>query len=695
VRRRSTICIVLFLLCLPALSFAATQPVEQVPLERLLAMNLEQLIEVNVSLATKRQIPVRKAPAIATVITAAEIRNMGARDLTDVLALVPGFSRSITEFGSSMFEVRGTTTQLSEKILLMVDGHPLNRNFVGSGLYYVGNDLPVDNIRQIEVIRGPGSALYGANAFLATVNVITRDAGQINGVEINAAGGSFDTRKANLSGGRVFANGLELSGSLDYYKTNGEDQLIEKDAISATPWSTTPGNADYVTERSDMFVKAAWGGFTFRGQYTAKRAHGLYIGMAYALTDDSAELAKNYWGELTYNRKMTDKLASMVKLYYDRYEQEAIIEVEPEGVFGLFPEGMIGSPFLKDKTHGAELQLDYDLSAANHLIFGAAHERMNQFDVRAYNNFDPRVFPPVPIDLGPVQDISAWANWQQEGAAREIQAFYLQDEWKIKDNLNLTAGVRYDHYSEFGATTNPRAALVWGFLQNVDLKLLYGRAFRAPNFVELYNKNNPVNIGNPAVKPEIIETYEAGLGMRLARSFTLDVNYFYNKIDDLIAWDASTSPAVHVNAGRQKVEGVELALAGRYTVDNYWKLAYIYQDPREEITGARLPNVPYQRAAFSVNYGLTRDLILHTDILWTGKRPREAADPRPEMPAYATVDLAMIHRNFVKNMEISLSAHNLLNKKYRDPDRSGAAQLIPNDFPRDGMVAMLGVRYKF
>ncbi|MCE1227178.1 MAG: Plug domain-containing protein, partial [Geobacteraceae bacterium] len=104
--------------------------------------------------ATKRPTSLRKAPAIATIITADEIRNMGARNLLDVLKMVPGFGVSINEFGTLMIEVRGIRTGTSEKILVMIDGHSLNRNTNGSVLVYnVASKLPVENIRQVEVVR--------------------------------------------------------------------------------------------------------------------------------------------------------------------------------------------------------------------------------------------------------------------------------------------------------------------------------------------------------------------------------------------------------------------------------------------------------------------------------------------------------------------------------------------------------------
>ena len=163
----------------------------------------------------------------------------------------------------------------------------------------------------------------------------------------------------------------------------------------------------------------------------------------------------------------------------------------------------------------------------------------------------------------------------------------------------------------------------------------------------------------------------------------------------MIVWDTSTSPARYVNAGSSEVEGVELILSGSYSFENYWKLSYTYQDPRDGDTGARLPDVPKHRATAAINYGLNRYVILHTDILWTGKRSRPAGDTRDDVDSYTTIDLAMTVKNFYKTLEIQGVIHNLLDEKYIDPDTSGAFQLVPNDFPRGGISATVNVSYKF
>jgi outer membrane cobalamin receptor len=692
----------LFFLFPPCLT-AADDPPEEASIERLMSMSLEELINVEITVATRSPKLVRKAPAIASVITAKEIHNMGARNLLDVLKMIPGFGVSLNEWGAAMIEVRGVRTLLSEKILVMIDGHSLNRNFTGTAFHGEFEDLPVENIKQIEVIRGPGSALYGANAFVAVLNIITRDAHEINGLEVKTSLGSFATRKIDLTGGKVFQNGLALSASLDYYETDGPALLVEQDSTFGTPWAVSPGYTDMRHDRADLLVKASWKDFSYQGHFMNKNLDGLYIGFGYALTDDNTFEYNYYTNELSYRRELTERLLTNIKLFYDHFDQGGgIIEIQPEGfLVGVippgFPDGMYGGPYVKNDMYGGEIQLDYDLNDTNHVIAGALYEKLIQYDVRRISNYaPPTATVPVPVPIpGGVQDTSSTVdiNWNRD-ADREIWAVYVQDELTIRENVNLTVGARYDHYSDFGSTINPRAGLVWGFMKNGELKLLYGQAFRAPDFGELYTENNVSSMGNPNLGPEKIKTYEAALGLTPTNSLSVDISYFYNKVEDLIR-TTPTVPAYFINQGTAEINGIELVVNGRYTPDNYWSLSYTYQDPRDGETKARLPDVPYHRAAGSINYGLTRYLTIHADLLWTGERPRPAGDTRAKVDAYTTVDLALTLKNFYKTMEIQGVIHNLFDQDYVDPDRSGALQLVPNDFPRSGISGTVNVSYKF
>ncbi|MEW6599341.1 MAG: TonB-dependent receptor [Nitrospirota bacterium] len=657
--------------------------------------------EEELVIATRHETPVRKAPAIATVITDKEIRDMGARNLVDVLKMVPGLGVSISEQGFHMLEARGIKTLLSEKVLMMIDGHSLNRNFVGSAFRHF-DDLPVDNIKRIEIVRGPGSALYGANAFVAVINIITKSADEIDGLRLTAERGSFDTERYNLLGGASIKDNFRLMGSVDYYRTDGAKLRIEEDSTYGTPWAVSPGDTDLSKEKKDVFLKASYGGVTYRGHYMTRRG-GFYIGLASALTDDQDYEIEYYWNELNYDLSVAKGLSANFKVFLDHFEQRGTIELMPEGFLvgvipGGFPDGLIGGPNLKNDTWGCEVQLDYHLPDNHHFIVGALYEKMRQHHVRRISNYAPATLTvPVPTPLtGGVQDTSSTVgiNWNRD-AKREIWAAFVQDEWEIVDDLSLTAGVRHDHYSEFGGTTNPRIGIVWEIMEDADLKLLYGKAFRAPDFAELYTENNIHSMGSEDLDPETIQTYEAGFSFSPGPSLYIDLNYFYNEIENRIDLDESATPYLFTNGGGAEVEGIEFVLRAQYTSSDYWKLSYTYQHPEDSVTGSRLSDVPLNRASGSINYGVSKYLNVHTDVLWTGERSRPDGDTRGPVASYTTVDLALTLKNFYETLEIQGTVYNLLDEDYEDPDTSGASQLIPGDYPREGISWMINASYKF
>ncbi|MBT6050588.1 MAG: TonB-dependent receptor plug domain-containing protein, partial [Candidatus Scalindua sp.] len=183
--------IVFSLLCLlhSNLTHSSVQA-EETGLEDMFAIFTEEEIVVS---ALKRPRTVLKSPAIMSVITAKQIKQMGFRTLIDVLRMVPGFYISMDETGEREIAVRGILDDASQKIKVLIDGHSINDVWRGGAMWNF-DDLPVENIRKIEIIRGPGSALYGQNAFLAVIDIITKDTEDIDGFQVTTSGGSFSTQ---------------------------------------------------------------------------------------------------------------------------------------------------------------------------------------------------------------------------------------------------------------------------------------------------------------------------------------------------------------------------------------------------------------------------------------------------------------------------------------------------------------------
>jgi len=182
-----------------------------------------------VTIATRRETPISKAPSIVTVITAEEIKNLGYRTFAEILRIVPGFEiLKFADFGIVGPSVRGLATSSdSNRIRLMIDGHFVNNPFRG-GAFTTFDDFPVENIKRIEIIRGPGSAVYGENAFLGVINIITKDAKDIDGVRVSSGYGSFDTYDENILFGKTYGE-FGISGMARYRQTSGFDGTVERD----------------------------------------------------------------------------------------------------------------------------------------------------------------------------------------------------------------------------------------------------------------------------------------------------------------------------------------------------------------------------------------------------------------------------------------------------------------------------------
>ncbi|MBI5749624.1 MAG: TonB-dependent receptor [Nitrospinae bacterium] len=645
--------------------------------------------------ATRHAQSVSKAPAIATVITAEQIRNIGARNLLDVLKIVPGIGVYQEFVGLKTVEVRGIKTQNAEKVLIMIDGHRLNDPFY-AGAMQIHDDLFVENIKRVEIIRGPGSALYGANAFVAVINVITKEVDDINGIQATAGGGSFNTQHYNILFGKVgqgFSPALKVAGSFDFYKTDGPRLLVEEDAQTAndkkqgTQVSMAPGKTDDWREKYDFNLNISYGDFNFKGKYVDKKM-GPYLGVAYALNNESTQKIKEFFGEINYKKSLTDDLSMVAKGYIDQFEFDKDWELFPEGFAKVYPDGMRGNPKAKERTTGAELQMDYMLKEHT-ITSGGVYERVSQFDVIQFLNFNPNTGAPL---SGGFQDVSGVYPFNK-AVDRDIWALYIQDDWKIMKSLNMTLGIRHDNYSDFGGTTNPRAGLVWNFIENGEIKFLYGGAFRAPNFQELYNQNNPSILGNKDLKPEKINTYEAGAGYRFGKSLEANVNYFYYEIRDVIRLTPGTGGNIYNNSGGTDADGVEIELKTRWNEEYYGYANYSYQNARDKDTGTVLPEVPKHRGNVGLNLGINRYLNANTNLFLIDSRERASGDTRSSLPSYALLDFTLIGKNFYKTAEIRASVYNLLDKKYADPAPKGKG--VTNDFPRAGMEFMLEASYRF
>lgn len=651
-----------------------------------------------ISIATGSQQPLRRAPAVATVITAEDIAAMGAKDLDEVLEAVPGIHVSRSEQGySPLYLIRGVNSQYNPQTLMLQNGVPMTTLFVGNrGNAWFG--LPVENIARIEIIRGPGSALYGADAYSGVINIITKTAADIQGTEIGARAGTFHTRSAWAQhGGKLGA--LDVAAYLSAGHTEGFNNQIESDkqtiidGKTATHASLAPGPVNMGYDAVDASLDLSLGQWRWRSGYKLRNNTQAGPGVLGALDPVGRGKSERITSDLSWNG--ADVLPDWdvgVTGSYLFYTQEYFtpFQLLPPGSLG-FTNGMFGAP----NTWENQLRLSAVAAYrgfANHTVrIGLGHDDLDLYRTQEIKNFSVQIFGqdavPVPfLDQTPIEVTQAESFMTPH--RRIVDYAYVQDEWRVAQDWALTGGLRQDHYSDFGNTLNPRAALVWDASADLTAKLLYGSAFRAPSFTELYSINNPVTRGNPDLKPETISTLEAAVAWQARPDMDVNLSLFHYTMKDIIrvrnlAWS---------NTGKQTGLGAELDVSWQATRTLRVQGNGALQRSTDEATHTDAGFAPHRHVFARVDWQAFGPWMLGAQLNHVADRKRAAGDTRPDVPDYTTVDLNVRSSAGVKGWELSGGVRNVFNADAREP--VAASVLIANDLPLPRRTFFLQAVYR-
>ena len=268
-----------------------------------------------------------------------------------------------------------------------------------------------------------------------------------------------------------------------------------------------------------------------------------------------------------------------------------------------------------------------------------------------------------------IEDVSDSAEVWLPETDRTSHYVFLQDEWQFKENWLLTSGVRFDHYSDFGDTSNPRLALVWAATDSITTKLLYGRAFRAPSITELFVTSNPVNLGNKNLKPETIDTYEFALSHQLSGSLNYTANTYYYKIKDLITQIPNGQIQQAQNVNDRTGYGAEFEID--YKAGPHLRLLanYAYQHSKDDGSNRKVGDAPEHQIYARAEWRIDDKWLLSPQLNWVGKQKRTPEDTtRTEaVPHYTSVDLTIKQRNIIDKLDITLSIHNLFDRDIVEP----------------------------
>jgi len=620
--------------------------------------------------ASRYEQRVSDAPAAVTVITGDEVRTYGWRTLGDVLATVRGvyvtYDRSYEYIGVRGFSRPG---DYNTRVLVLIDGHVANDLIYSQAA--AGNELPVDLdlVERIEVIRGPGSALYGTSAFFAVVNIATRDGARLDGGEVAGEAGAFGRWGGRATWGRALGDDGDLLLSASGFTADGDDLYwSEYDDPSTNDGVFVDGDGESALHLNGNVRR---GGLRASAGYTERTKQVPTGEWEMLFNDNAAELFDSrvfvdavYTGELGAATGFTAHLAYDRSLYTGDYP---------------YDYAETGDPLLRVGSH--------DL----------ADGRWLAGDVRVEGGWRGR---PRLLAGGDVRKalMARQRSWDPYETFLDIDervdnaGLFAQDEIDLGRRASLYAGLRWDTYSSFGGRLTPRLGLVAHPARGSRVKLLYGEAFRAPNAYELYYTDGATQKGNADLEPERITTWELAWEQACGPRVTGSVSLFANEIRDLV--DQIVDPAddliTFVNLGEARTRGVEVELDARLLTGLRGRAGYSYQRTENAETDEVLTNSPQH----IVQANLATPV--YADLAAGGLTLRHLSSRRTlsggEVPAYTVVDLVVQFTPGLGGLAIDGAVRNLFDEAYADP---GAEHQAQDSLAREGRTFGIKATYRW
>lgn len=635
-------------------------------IDSLLHLNptLEDLMNMEVTTASKTGMQIDEAPANVYVITDREIRRRGYRTLEELFKDLPGFDFSTGQPAGeypSHFLFRGISDVGQTKFMIMVDW--IVQNDISNGwIRNVGFDFTVNDIKRVEVISGPGSALYGANAFAGLVHIITKtpedylgdkEAGISGTAQVSY--GSNNTISPEIMVGAKTKNGLKLQVAGRWYYTQGDGGLnrpdpgnyfhnnFEPDSVLTTEygWIANERLSDstrkplpdgFNTGVNDFYFRghASKGGFRLNFNYW-ERNEGLgseVVGYEYFTNTDGLDYQAHHSGTSISGEYQTDfssKISSITRGYYRNTNVRPATGFYYTFQYQSVNNGVDTAVVDKKKSYngdgfviGMEQQLSAQLSKRNNLVFGVVGEQL----IRQYWG----------ISLGSDQDprstrVDSTFPYQTDTALTMFftkrGAIYLQDAHDFGKGWGLTAGVRYDYDQQFGDVINPRLALVRNPQKGFGMKVLMGQAFKAPTVFELYDEWR----GNVDLEPERVTTAEVEMSYRF-KNMELKTDIFTSRVENLIVVLPNPNPVeVPIGPSGQKAtyyqnkgsfDVVGLTFRGDFSLSED---LYVYGNYALTLNSDfdRIPNVSAHKLQFGGNYELLDKADINVRCNYYGK----------------------------------------------------------------------------
>ena len=637
----------------------------------LLDLSLDQLVQIEIPTvvgASKYEQSSSRAPSSVSVITAAEIKSYGWLKFSDILHSVRGFNAT-SDRNYEFLTVRGfgLPGDYTSRVLLLIDGLRMNDSIYQQAA--VGGDFPldIDLIDRVEIIRGPGSALYGSSAFFGVINVITKKGGQLQGAEVSLGGGSFNTKFGRLSFGKKFDNGLELLLSGSGFDRNGQDPYF------FPAFANDPAFNNGVSDRGDdekwnsLYSTVQYGDFSFQAGF-AKRVKNVATGIYGTVFNDPNTVSYDvrHFFDLQYSHGLGEDSQLSVRLFQQRYDfwQDYLFD---------YPPVTLNRDSVDNQWWGTEVRYLTKLGKHHRLTLGTEYIDYYQED---QTNFD-------------ADPLFTYFDTRKKNRTLGV---YVQDEITLTDKLTLNVGARYDRNYNGENSTNPRLGLIYNPTPDTAFKFLYGTAFRVPNGYESYYMTTFAKT-NSNLGPEKIKTYEVALEHNITKNLRGIVSAYHYQLNDLITQvtDPSDGLLIFQNSSKVTANGLDLELQAKWSRLE-GRASYSYQRTEDNETGQTLPNSPRHMVKLNLTAPIIGDkLAAGFETQYVSKRDNVNGEATP---GYALANLTLVGRNWIKGLEVSAGVYNFLGEDYGDPTSNDYDSAVVS-VPQEGRSYRLKLSYRF
>jgi outer membrane cobalamin receptor len=631
------------------------------------AQSLDSLLNTHVSTASKYAQTSAQAPASVTIVTAEEIRQHRYRNLAEILETVRGFyvsnDRNYPYLGARGFS---RPTDYNNRILLLIDGHTLNDQTWGGAPF--GSELPInlEAIERIEIVRGPGSALYGTSAIFGVINIVTRTGTTLDRTIVSARTGTTGEREAMLSTGRAFGDDGSIAFSAVAGRTDGDDLYFPE--YDTPPQSSGLARGMDWERMGSALAKLTWRDLSVNAGFRSRRK-GIPTG-AYgaAFGDPRAEtLDQTAWADVALRHEVAGRLRLSARVYADDYVYEGST---PWDAGPLYMDGG-GSTDV-----GAEGMSVWDITSRNRLTVGTEFRHVMR------SNYWER---------------QPDGNYSEDDTPFDVGSAYVQNELQVHPRLALTTGVRYDAKLGQHSATAPRVAVVINPDELTTIKLLAGDAFRSPSSSEA-TINTTFYERNPGLRPERARTFEVELQRRIATPLLFAASVYTYRIRDLIDQveiDAGGTLSFR-NVAAVSANGVELQLDVVPTGPVSTRASYSVQTAKDRETGTRLTNSPEHTAQLSAVGASRPGLRAAAGVRYeSGRRTISGTSTKAFTRSDATLAYAPQGPSvpgWTRGGEISVRVTNLFDARYTTP---AGVEHVQQSIPQRGRLLSLRLDWRF